>query len=212
MKNDSPKAQRRPGRPLSFDPQAALASAMLLFWRHGYEATSLSKLTRAMGISPPSIYAAYGDKKGLFRAVVKLYLAQPLTPVEIIGRAANSEAAARMMVEGAAIAYTGADTPPGCLLANAAIAVSAEADDIREELATIRQTIEQALSDKIEADIKKGELPPTTDADGLAAYVITVIQGLSIIARDGATRTKLLRIAQLAMAVWPGGGMQEIKI
>ena len=178
---------------------------MLLFWRHGYEATSLADLTRAMGVTPPSIYAAYGDKKGLFRAAVRHYLAQPQTPVELIAQAPTAEAAARTMIEGAAVAFTGTDTPAGCLLASSAIAVSAEADDVREDLAAIRREIEAALCDKIAAAIGAGEIPARTDPRVLAAYVMTVIQGFSTLARDGAPRTKLLQVAQLAMTVWPSG-------
>ena len=203
MKDVLPITRRKIGRPLSFDPEAALAHAMVLFWRHGYEATSLAELTRAMGITPPSIYAAYGDKKGLFRAAVRRYLAQPMTPVEAIAQAPSAEAAARTMIEGAAVAFTGADTPAGCLLASSAIAVSAEAEDVREELAAIRREIETALRDKIRAGIGNGELASETDPAVLAAYVMTVIQGLSTMARDGATREKLQQVAQLAMAVWP---------
>ena len=130
----APATRRRTGRPLSFDPDAALQQAMLLFWRHGYEATSLSDLTKAMGVTPPSIYAAYGDKKGLFLRAVQRYLTQPASPADIIARAPTARDAARVMVEGAAQAFTGDDTPPGCLLASAAIACSNAAGDVREEL------------------------------------------------------------------------------
>jgi AcrR family transcriptional regulator len=203
MKTARTAPRRKTGRPLSFDPDAALIPAMLLFWRHGYEATSMAELTRAMGVTPPSIYAAYGDKKGLFRAAVQRYLTRPQKPVEVIEQARTAEAAARILIEGAAIAYTGTETPAGCLLASSAIAVSAEADDVREELAAIRRNIEMALRDKIAASIDTGELPEGTDPVVLAAYVMTVIQGLSTLARDGATRPKLQQIAQLAMVVWP---------
>jgi AcrR family transcriptional regulator len=203
MKTARTAPRRKTGRPLSFDPDAALIPAMLLFWRHGYEATSMAELTRAMGVTPPSIYAAYGGKKGLFRAAVQRYLTRPQKPVEVIEQARTAEAAARILIEGAAIAYTGTETPAGCLLASSAIAVSAEADDVREELAAIRRNIEMALRDKIAASIDTGELPEGTDPVVLAAYVMTVIQGLSTLARDGATRPKLQQIAQLAMVVWP---------
>ena len=109
------------------------------------------------------------------------------------------------MIEGAAVAFTGTDTPAGCLLASSAIAVSAEADDVREDLAAIRREIEAALCDKIAAAIGAGEIPARTDPRVLAAYVMTVIQGFSTLARDGAPRTKLLQVAQLAMTVWPSG-------
>ena len=182
---------------------------MLLFWRHGYEATSLAELTRAMGVTPPSIYAAYGDKKGLFRAAVQRYLTQPQTPVEVIAQAPTAEAAARTLIEGAAVAFTGTDTPAGCLLASSAIAVSAEADDVREELASIRRAIESALRDKIAAGIETGEVPAGADPTVLAAYVMTIIQGLSTLARDGATRPKLQQVARLALAAWPRDDSQH---
>lgn len=203
MKPEASAARRKTGRPLSFDREAALEQAMRLFWRHGYEATSLSELTRAMGVSPPSIYAAYGDKKGLFREAVSRYLARPLRPGEIIARAPSAQAAARGLIEGAAAAFTGAETPPGCLLASSAIACSAEAADVRDELAAIRRGVEADLRAKIEDGVRTGGLPADTDADTLAAYVMTVVQGLSTLARDGATREKLLRVARTAMLAWP---------
>jgi len=162
-----------------------------------------------MGVTPPSIYAAYGDKRGLCRAAVRRYLAQPQTPVEVIAQAPTAKAAARTLIEGAAVAFTGTDTPAGCLLASSAIAVSAEADDVREELATIRGEIEAALRDKIAGSVKAGELPDTADPTVLAAFVMTVIQGLSTLARDGGSRAKLQQVGQLAMTIWPATSPQK---
>jgi AcrR family transcriptional regulator len=209
MKATAPPPRRKTGRPLSFDRDAALEQAMLLFWRHGYEATSLAELTRAMGVTPPSIYAAYGDKKGLFREAVARYLAQPLPPAEMVARAENATAAARWLLEGAAKAFTGEITPPGCLLASSAIAVSAEADDVRRELADIRLGVEAALKDKIVADMARGVLPGDTDATTLAAYVTSVIQGLSTLARDGAPRERLTNVVRFALTAWPGASTPD---
>ncbi len=205
MEVPAPVPRRKPGRPPSFDREQALEKAMLLFWRHGYEATSLTELTRAMGITPPSIYAAFGDKKGLFRQAVARYLAQPLPPAAMVAQFGSALAAARWLLEGAAVAFTGEHTPPGCLLASSAIAVSAAAEDLRRELADIRVGIEAALRDKIAADIRAGVLPAGTDGATLAAYTVGVVQGLSTLARDGATREKLLGVARLALACWPCG-------
>jgi AcrR family transcriptional regulator len=182
---------------------------MLAFWQHGYEATSLTDLTKAMGITPPSIYAAYGDKKGLFRAAVRLYLSQPQTPFEVIEQAPTARAAACLLIEGAAVAFTGDDTPAGCLLASSAIAVSSDAADVRNELAAIRRDIETALRAKILLDTATGAIPEGTDPAILAAFVIAVIQGLSTLARDGANRDKLLKVAQLSLAVWPSGALHN---
>ncbi len=209
MKEAPTPARRKTGRPLSFDPEAALAPALLLFWRHGYEATSLADLTRAMGVTPPSVYAAYGDKKGLFRAVVRRYLEQPISPVAAIAQASTAEAAARGLIEGAVVAFTGRNTPAGCLLASSAIAVSPGSEDLKRELAAIRRDIETALRKKIEAEIPTGARRGKIDAGALAAFTMTVVQGLSTLARDGASRSKLRKVASLAMANWPSGMSQE---
>ncbi len=205
MKAIGDSARRKTGRPLSFDREAALDRAMRLFWHHGYESTSLADLTRAMGITPPSLYAAYGDKKRLFREAVRRYLGHPLPPSEVIAATPTAAGAARGLIEGAAAAFTGTDTPPGCLLASSAIACSAEAADVREELAAIRRGIEASLRDRIARGIRDGELAAGTDAETLAAYVIAVLQGMSTLARDGASRAKLLRVAATAMLAWPAG-------
>jgi AcrR family transcriptional regulator len=203
MKQTQPRQPLKIGRPLSFHREAALHQAMLLFWRHGYESTSLSDLTTAMGVTSPSIYTAFSDKKGLFREAVKLYLSGPVTSERIIEEAATAEDAARNLLQAAAIGYTGKDTPPGCLLATSAISCSTDAADVQRELALIRRGIEQRLKDKIIKDITSGEIGTDVDADAIAAHIMAVIQGMSTLARDGAKRQKLERIVDVAMKAWP---------
>lgn len=176
---------------------------MLLFWRHGYEATALSDLTAAMGVTSPSIYTAFGDKRRLFLEAVGLYLSGPATPERLIDDAPTAQDAARALLEAAATGFTGEDTPPGCLLASAAISCSAEAADVQNELAAIRRRIEARLAAKVTAAINAGRIPAEADADGLAGHVMAVIQGMSTLARDGATREKLMRVAAVAMKAWP---------
>ena len=178
---------------------------MLLFWRHGYEATSLSDLTAAMGVTPPSIYAAFGDKKRLFLEAVRRYLTVPATP-----EPATAREAAHQLLWGAATRFTGADTPPGCLVASAAISCSAAAADVQAELAAVRLEAERGLRQRIERAVEIGEMPAGTDADALAAHVMAVVQGMSTLARDGATREKLLRVASVAMQSWPGQGSSRM--
>ena len=198
-----PVPPRRAGRPLSFDRDAALHRAMLLFWRHGYEGTSLAELTAAMGVTPPSVYAAFGDKKRLFLAAVDRYLAGPVTLERMLEAAPSAREAVDTLLRGAAIGFTGADTPPGCLLASAAISCSAGAGDVRDHLAALRRDVEDKLRRRIIAGIAAGEMAAGTDADALAGHAVAVVQGLSTLARDGAGRDKLLRVVDAAMAVWP---------
>lgn len=203
MKQEPTGLRRKTGRPLSFDRDLALRQAMLVFWRHGYETTSLSDLTAAMGVTPPSIYTAFGDKKQLFLESVGLYLSGPVTSETIIAEADSASEAAVGLLKAAAIGFTGADTPSGCLLASSAISCSAAAADVQGELADIRKRIETMLRRRISEDIKSGKLSKSADAEALAAHVMAVIQGMSTLARDGAPRRKLMRIALIAMAGWP---------
>ena len=197
---------RRPGRPLSFDREAALTKAMHLFWQHGYETTSVAELTAAMGITPPSLYTAFGDKKRLFLETIDRYTnGGAVTAIGLIHDAASARDAAMAMLRGSAIAFTGADTPAGCLVASAAVSGSDAAADVRAHLARFRLDIEIALRDKTKTDIAAGRLPPGTNAPALAAMTMAVIQGMSTLAKDGADRSKLLAIAETALQSWPTG-------
>lgn len=204
MKPEPSIKPRRGGRPLSFDRAAALRRAMLLFWRHGYEGTSVADLTSAMGITPPSLYAAFGDKKRLFLEAVDLYTGGgTATAAGLIAAAPTSRAAALDLLRAAAVVLTGEETPPGCLLTSATASCSAGAADVQEALASIRRAIEAALRARVAADVAAGALPPGTDAAALAKLCVTVIQGMSTQARDGASREDLLPLVELAMRAWP---------
>ena len=197
---------KKKGRPLSFDRDEALKKVMLLFWQHGYEATSLNDITSALEVKPSSIYSAFGDKKKLFLDAVGLYLSGPITSETIIEQAVSAYDAAQELLRVSAIGFTGTTTPPGCLLASSAISCSDAANDVKLELAAIRRQVEERLRTKILQSIDQKQLPVNTDADGLAAMTMAVIQGMSTLARDGATREKLLHIGEMAMRVWPKFG------
>ena len=203
MERSSSPSPRRTGRPLSFDREAALDVAMRLFWQHGYEATSVSALTEAMMISPPSLYTAFGDKRRLFREAVERYLGGASAVAEGIERAPTAHAAARDLLTAAAIGDTREGMPPGCLLASSIVACSDSAAEVREELAAIRRDIERSLRLRIERDIREGLMPADADADMLAGHVFAVVQGMSTLAKDGAGREKLLKIVSSALSAWP---------
>lgn len=195
MEVSAPPALKRRGRPPSFHRDAALHRAMLLFWQHGFEGTSVADLIAAMGITPPSLYAAFGDKKALFREAVARYLD---APDRLAGQASARDMAFDLL-RTAAVRFTGEDTPAGCLIATAAASCSPAAADVQAELASVRRDTEVWLRDRIEQDGIA-----TTEAEALAAHVMAVVQGLSTLARDGAGRDKLLRVVDVAMRVWPG--------
>ena len=206
MKDAELPSVRRTGRPLSFDRETALDAAMHLFWRHGFEATSIAELTKAMGITPPSLYAAFGDKQGLFLATIDRYLGGVEAVTQTIASSASAREAAHDLLTAAALGDSREDAPPGCLLASSIVSSSMGAEPVRERLAQIRRNIEGALRERIERDIRDRILPVDTDADMLAGHVFAVVQGMSTLAKDGANRGKLLKIADAAMAGWPSRG------
>ncbi|MFG2830050.1 TetR/AcrR family transcriptional regulator [Streptomyces sp. NPDC048434] len=199
------EATKRRGRPRSFDRETALEQAVRSFWELGYEATSISDLTRAMGISAPSLYAAFGDKRALFDEVVAEYGRHH---GGFLARAVAEEPTARRGVERAlreaAVEYTLPGRPRGCLVISAALNTSPASSEVAASLREMRRSTVREIARAIRADIASGELPPDTDADALATYVSAVVQGMSQQARDGAERTELEAIAELALKAWPG--------
>lgn len=194
---------RRTGRPLSFDRDAALERAMLTFWRTGYETTSIVDLTTAMGVTAPSLYTAFGDKKRLFLEAAHRYAGDPETMAQAIDGAPSAYAAAREMLTAAAIAYTGETTPRGCLLASATASCSAASADVQDAIAGIRGAAAERLRARVDRDTASGLLPPETDAAALVGLVMAVTQGMSTLARDGASRAALLAIVEVALQRWP---------
>jgi AcrR family transcriptional regulator len=204
MKNQSVAPTRRKiGRPLSFKREAVLQKAMLAFWRSGYETTSVADLTKAMGITPPSLYAAFGDKEALFLEAVSLYAGSDEHRLRVIREAASAYAAASTMLMACATLYTGKATPPGCLLASSTASGSERSADVRAAVASFRTQGRQALRGRIKQDINLGILPENTDATSLSDLVFAIMQGMSALARDGASRAELEGIVSQAMAAWP---------
>lgn len=194
---------RKTGRPLSFDRSVALKQAMLVFWRHGYETSSIVDLTKAMGITAPSLYTAFGDKKQLFLEAVQLYAGDAAEIAAMLDRASLAFDAASEMLDTVATAFTGDETPRGCLLASATASGSAAAEDVQRAVADIRRGIVDHLATRITRDIVDGALPQKTDAVALAGMVVALIQGMSVLARDGTSRETLQAIAKTAMQAWP---------
>ncbi|WP_431040491.1 TetR/AcrR family transcriptional regulator [Streptomyces sp. P1-3] len=193
------------GRPRTFDRTAALAAATRLFWERGYEATSIGELTAAMGIRPGSLYAAFGDKKSLFKEVVESYGHSPVGA--FAGVALQEEptaygAIARILRE-AAVIYPDPSHPAGCLTISAATNVTPQDAEVQAFLRDLRNRNVDGFEARLRAAQQAGELPAEADCRALAGYFAAVIQGMSQRARDGATAAELSEVAELALAAWP---------
>lgn len=192
-----------PGRPRLFDPDAALERALEVFWQKGYEGTSLSDLTLAMGISRPSLYAAFGNKEALFRKALGRYLAGPAATLAQALARPQARAAIAAYLHAAADMLSQPEHPAGCLVVQGALSCGEAGAVIRTELAAQRETSLQALRDRLELGRRAGELAANCDVDALARYVATIHQGLSVQASSGATRSELQAVVSIALQHWP---------
>jgi AcrR family transcriptional regulator len=195
------------GRPRGFDRDAALEAAMLLFWRKGFAATSMSDLCDAMGISSPSLYAAFGSKEALYLEAVEYY-ARTIGPP--VWDKLEEGATARAGIENLLIAWTESlpksrATPAGCMALLAAVGDEWPATIVRV-VKKVRLEMLGTLRSRLETAVAKGELPASTDIDGLSRFYLSVFQGMAVQAKDGATSAELRAVAAAAMAAWPVDG------
>ncbi|MFC0332223.1 TetR/AcrR family transcriptional regulator [Paenibacillus sepulcri] len=191
------------GRPRAFNMQEALEQAMHLFWEKGYEGTTLSDLTSAMGINRPSLYAAFGNKEELFYKVVDLYVDETSGVFLVALREAKGRDAIEKALYGAIVTFTEDSHPPGCLTVHGALSCGEEAEPIRKELIQRRAATEAVIRLRIERAKDEGELPDGTDTVDLGHYFSTVLFGLAVEAASGASREKLNRVVGHAMKAWP---------
>lgn len=201
----APKPAKPRGRPLSFDRDTALENAMHVFWERGYEAASIADLTAAMGITPPSLYTAFGDKERLFLEAIERY---GKGPGGYAARALAEEPTAhraieRLMLE-AAEELTRPCHPLGCMMVMATTNCSIAAEHVQNALAKRRALGVGLMQERIQRGIDEGELPAATDAHALANFYATVHQGMSMQAKDGASKRSLLATVATAMRSWPG--------
>jgi AcrR family transcriptional regulator len=201
----------RTGRPRNFSTEAALDRAMTVFWQKGYEGASLADLTEAMEINPPSLYAAFGNKEGLFRAVLGRYDARRKELMDRVLAAPDPKAVAQTFLQGVAefAADTSGRNPPGCLLVQSGLSCSEEF--IPEVLAEHRAEKERALRERFERDRREGSLPPSADPATLARYLVAMANGLCVQAAAGANAAELRDVADLAVAAWPVAAKESEK-
>jgi AcrR family transcriptional regulator len=191
------------GRPKEFDPDQALAAALDVFRRQGFEGASLTALTKAMGITRPSLYAAFGNKEELFKNALDRYRSD----CTVFRGEALAEPTSRRVVErllqSAADAQTDKSHPPGCLVTTGALVCSEEGEPIRRVLAALRGDAQAALQSRLEQARAAGDLAADADPAALASYVMAVIQGMAVLAASGADRAALHGVVQVALRAWP---------
>jgi AcrR family transcriptional regulator len=197
------KVRAPAGRPRSFDADQALGRALQVFWRRGYEGTSLSDLTAAMGINRPSLYAAFGDKEALFRKALDRYAEGQASYVKEALEQPTARRVVESLLRDAAVLLTDPRNPPGCLNVQGALACGGDAEPVRRELALRRVAAQKVLGVRLKRAQAEGDLPADANPAELARYVATVLHGMSVQAASGATRAELLRVVHTALQAWP---------
>jgi AcrR family transcriptional regulator len=187
------------GRPISFDKEAALEAAMLLFWERGFEGTSMADLTRAMGLNPSSIYAAFGDKHALFSLAVRRYLETRAQYAEEALAKPTLDKVIRALFDNTVAFLSAPGHPRICMTLAGSMGCSVDATPARDLMTEIRKLNEVAIRERLLQARKSGELPKDINVDDYTRFISLMLAGLSVQAANGSTKTELRRTAQMAL-------------
>jgi AcrR family transcriptional regulator len=191
------------GRPREFCVDQALAEALHVFWAKGYDGASMTDLTEAMGITKPSLYAAFGNKEALFHKALDLYEQEKLE----YGRAALEQPTARKVAEyylrNAIDVHGGTEDPKGCMGLISSLACSPEAESIKADVVRRRASSQRLLVERFERAKAEGDIPAHVDAEGLTSVLYALLQGITVQAGAGATHAELERLVDTSMTLWP---------
>jgi AcrR family transcriptional regulator len=198
--------KRGRGRPPKLDRQAALRDAMTLFWENGYEGTTFDDLIGKMSISPSSFYNAFGSKEQLYREATECFVegARKWILGSLFEEGVSTRTAFSNLFEAAATEFTKPDTPRGCMVSLSGTHQAASLASLREMMVDIRAGTEDRFAERIRKGIADGDVPGDIDVDAHAAFLHTLLRGLAVQARDGASFEKLVRIAKAGLAGMPG--------
>jgi AcrR family transcriptional regulator len=187
------------GRPIGFDKDAALEAAMLLFWERGFEGASMAELTQAMGLSPSSIYAAFGDKQALFSLAVRRYLNTRAQYATEALQEQTLERVIRALFDNTVAFLTTPGHPPSCMTLAGAMGCGVDAAPARDLLTEVRKQNERAIRARLLAARKSGELSKDINVDDYTRYLSSILAGLSVQAANGSTKAELRRTAEMAL-------------
>ena len=191
------------GRPKCFDEQQALEKAMLLFWQNGYEATSISDLTQTLGITAPSLYSSFGGKAELFNQCLDYYLKNEACSMDqIFEQAQTTKIAIEIYLFENLKRLIQINKPTGCMLVVSTMNCSDQNRDIQNELLKKRLNAKNKIYSRLLKGQQSGEIPENTDIQTMSDFYVTLLQGMTIQARDGATLEQLEQVVKMAMRTW----------
>lgn len=201
MKKDSTSAAV--GRPRAFDPHVALEKAMRVFWEKGYEGTSLTDLTDAMGINRPSLYAAFGNKEELFLKVLDRYGSGPASYALKALKEPTARAVIEKLLRASVDLLSDPATPRGCMAVQSVLCSSDAAATVREAARCSRTAMEAKMRERFDQARKEGDLPATVEPEDLARYVAMLLNGLSVQATNGASQAEMKQTVEFILKALP---------
>lgn len=189
--------EKRPrGRPRTFDRDETLDAAVMVFWEKGYEGSSIDDLTEAMGIKRPSLYATFGSKRDLFIAAIDRYAAtHGRGSFDPLRDDSDTRRAVATLFETNICRATERGKPRGCLIACVATEAAETDPSLRKKLSGMYARADASIAERFRANREAGSFPAEHDPDGLARMVLSVIYGIRVRARAGATRKELRQVA-----------------
>jgi AcrR family transcriptional regulator len=191
------------GRPREFCTEKALAAALRVFWLNGYESASMAELTAAMGITKPSLYAAFGNKEQLFHKALDLYEQEKLAYTKSALSAPTARGVAERLLKGALEMQTNSGDPKGCLAVMSVVSCGAEAESIRNDVIQRRASSGAALVARFQEAKDAGEFPEALEPEALVQFLYAIMQGLAVQAGAGTSCADLCKVVETSMAVWP---------
>lgn len=200
---ESNAASPAKGRPREFCVDEALGKALAVFWAKGYEGASLADLTEAMGITKPSLYAAFGNKEALFHKALDLYEAEKLAYTREALKQPTARGVAEHVLRGAIAAQTSPCDPRGCLRVIGATACGPEAESIKADVIARRASSQAALIERFRQAKRDGDLPDHVEPESLTLYLYAVLQGMGVQSGSGASRADLERVVETSLMMWP---------
>ncbi|MCO6414335.1 MAG: TetR/AcrR family transcriptional regulator [Thiogranum sp.] len=195
------------GRPRIFEEEQALDAALGVFWRRGYQGASLAELTQAMGVSKPSLYAAFGNKEQLYLAALERYREQQLTRhAEALAAEPDLEKAMRRFLRSIARMVTAPELPGGCMVVNSAVSCDI-ATLPRRVIAAIGETVDQSsfglLKQRLQKELQQRNLPGDAPVEQLADYFTAIMCGIAVMAKVGVTEQRLFEVIEHALCALP---------
>ena len=186
-------------RPREFDEPSALRAAMHMFWSKGYEATSISDLTEAMGVSRSTLYSSFGEKDAIFDRAMALYTSEVTSERYRILRDAESvRQGLRDYLEHHVKVATSSRYPGGCLLVN--VACGDLTDRLSAFVAERASATEKALRGLLERGQKSGEISKKKDIHALARTILATSYGIHVLSRMKRDRKNLEEIVDVVLA------------